>query len=272
MPVKYFNDIDISIGGTGILAESASLSSENSIAPHFILGKRGIIDQSPEGPTKTTFSFNYLLEIDNEPGLTGINKLKTLSNPNSGENITISIAGITGYNCYLENYSIKIMPNDLLQVNSQYTSFVPTSGSVLSSDNSISYNTTNSLAHSWNTFLFDSGNFTTIYDFDYNFQTSFQPQYKIGQKTPSQVTLMSINETMNFTRDNFNHINFTGSGIENVFNTSDSKIDIYSISLLCSNTPSLFNIDISGGKVKQEELNVGLDDFVKIKTNIQKFY
>src|SRR3990167_7544728 len=102
MGVKYFNDVDVTIGGTGILAESASLSSQNSIEPQFILGRRGNIDQSPAGPQKTTFNFNYLLEIDNEPGLTGIKNLKNLSNPNSGENVTIAIAGITGYNCYLD--------------------------------------------------------------------------------------------------------------------------------------------------------------------------
>ena len=95
---------------------------------------------------------------------------------------------------------------------------------------------------------------------------------KIGQKTPTQVTLMSANETMNFTRDVFNHIDFTGSGITGVFNTDDSKIDVYSVSFLCEGTPSLFNIDISGGKVKQEEVSVGLDDFVKVRTNVQKFY
>ena len=84
----YFNDVEVTVNGTGILANSASISSRNQIQPVRVLGRKGIAFQAPAGPIQSDFSISYLPETNNEPNY---NIVKALTGDNSD-----NIQGVKG--------------------------------------------------------------------------------------------------------------------------------------------------------------------------------
>lgn len=122
----WYDRCEISVGGTGLYAESVGLSLSNSLEPIYTVGNAGIGNQSPNGPIQASFRMNYFVRVSAEPAFQIINQIKEVGNSHGG--VQIVFGGITGYNCYLNSYNIKAAPNSLNMANAGYISFIPVSG------------------------------------------------------------------------------------------------------------------------------------------------
>jgi hypothetical protein len=130
MPILMFDEVFALVNQSGILALNASLSQTNSIVPVYSLGKYWTVNQTPNGPIKSTFSLSYYPNIGKEPNYDILQTLRGLSDDIIYSGTRIVIAGVTGFNCYLSSYEIQSAPNNLVKSSVTYESFLPTSGQI----------------------------------------------------------------------------------------------------------------------------------------------
>lgn len=270
----YFNDCDVTVDNTGILAESASISSSNSLQPFFSLGKKGSVQQSSSGPIRSNFNISYIVKTDSEPNYSIVSYLKDAHNDLSYKTYPISIGGLTG-DCYLESYSVKGSSNDFIKANTSYISFLPLSGELKTKNknNLVKYNdsTYSGMAHFW-TLLSEKPDkqVDKLYDFDYNFKATWEPVYVLGKNLPIQVQLHNAEETLNITREIFKEIQFTGE--HSADHLDIDKISMKGLSALMGDETKTLSFIITGQKVHNIELDSQLDDFIRIKSTIKRFY
>lgn len=281
----YFNKCDVFINGTGILASSATLSTENAYSPLYALGARGPVSTAFAGPLRTTIQLNYLIETHNEPVYYIVSGLKNNYSQLNYDTFKIGIGGVTGY-CFLESYSVKVSPNEPARASASFVSFVPTTGalvgrspSVGSSSSSTStsakkYNSrqTSGNAHAWTTELLfqNSAASTKFLDFDYSFKANWEPRFIIGQKFPTQVQFLNGSETFNFTREVYSGISFTGMRAVSYLNDFDT-VRLNSLSLLnTTQNNDILDFCISGSIVKSVEISASVGDMVQINSSCEK--
>lgn len=277
-----FDNIDCAINETGILAYSASLDTSNSIDGAYVLGYQGIVKQLPFGPVKSTFQATYSPEIGNEPNFSNLNKIKSFISESGYAGERFELAGIVSFNSYLDSYSIKIQPNNLVQSSISYSSFVDLQGQLRPKSNLINYLQDGSLSHAWTVYIFNTGDYTKqpIYDFNYDAKINWQPVYIIGNKYPADVKLLNIVENITLTTDIYRQILFTGeSPHNNLLIGSDGNIKFENLSLICSDNcssaglnPSQLNIDLHGFKIKSNSIISQTREFVRVSYQLQKFY
>lgn len=235
----YFDNCDMVINSSGILAESASINAENTLSPIYAVGKRGILNQSPAGNNPLSFRFNYIAEISHEPNFSTVDLIKNLIDDSSYEGVTLEIGGITGFNCYLESYTLKSVPNDLVKASATYLTFSPLAGNLRNKRNYTQYNANNALAHGWMTFVLSRTDAIQVptYEFNYEFNAKWEPVYIIGQPEPSQVKLQDASERTMLVRDVFYNIQFSGEDACNSLincQYDDQNIEIFNLAFLCT--------------------------------------
>ena len=74
-----FDQCAIKVNGTGLLAESASIQSSNSISPVYAIGQKGVSNTVPEGPVTHDFRISYYIHLDKEPCLAEVNNIKNIT-------------------------------------------------------------------------------------------------------------------------------------------------------------------------------------------------
>lgn len=279
----YFDNCNITVGSTGILAESVRIRAENSIEPVYALGFRGVLNQVPEGPIRGQINLTYALNLQSEPVFPLINTFKNLTG--SYEGITIVAAGITGYNCYLTNYSIKSSPNQIVYAEASFVTFRALSGNLrerITNENGIA-NFSGYLGNGWSTHILSGTSYLTapIYNFDYSLSLQWEPNYIFGSALPLQIDLLNMSERMVFVRDTYHHIQFSGEeasrDTNNAYlrkNNSDNEINFLRYDFISDSNatfPSLV-ISLSGTRIKSSDAELQLDDFAKTITEITKFY
>ncbi len=270
-----WSECDCIIGiNSGILAESASIDSSNSIDPVIVIGKKGIINQVPNGPLTNEISISYYPEIRYEPNFQIISFLKNLTSDYDG--INVEIGGVIARNCYLKSYSLKNSPNEITKASVNFISYLPLSGTLLPKSGDIFYNKSQTIGHGWTTFITTSGEATgaPTYEFNYDFDVEWEPIYLLGQTNPTEVKLMGGSEKIEIVRDAFYQVKFSGEiASGNLIQAlNDNNIDIMSLGFLCSGYNDTLAISISGGRVKNSIINYGIDDIIKISTTINKYF
>lgn len=245
----YFDNCDVIVNGSGLLADSASLNIDNSLIPIYVLGKKGIVNQSPNGPLRSTFQFSYIPEVSNEPNYNCTQIINQLLNDIYYSGVSLEIGGIIGTNCYLQSYSLKATPNNLIKVAASYISFTPTFGQIKNKTSGIIYDLTNTLGHGWTTYVLSTGDFLSVptYEFAYDFKANWEPIYTIGNPYPIQVKLLEGEEKITIVRDTSYNIDFSGNNACNQLfscSTNDQSIDVMSVSLLCQSNFSTGNATI----------------------------
>ena len=277
-----FDYCKIMINGSGIAAENASIDSSNSLSPVYAIGKVGIANQIPNGPLRTSFRFNYLPQIENEPIYALVSGIKIATGQLDWTGVQIVLGGLTGYNCYLDNLSYRAAPNELVRAAVSFVTYLPLSGQLTTGKTDVSID---SVSYGWATYVL-SGNaylLTPTYAFDYNFSANWQPVFILGQKSPIEMKLTSASEKIDLTRDTFYKIAFSGDNAESflTFQGTDNKyVDIQNLSLVCQTegigtAPAglkTLRFDLSGAKVTNSRLDAKVDDIIRVATSIEKFY
>ncbi|SRR3990167_518630 len=278
--------INVLINGSGLLAESASLNSSNQLSPNYQIGKRGIASITASGPIKNVFNFSYTPKLDYDSAFIDCSGLKDLVNDLYFTGSIIEFGGITGYNCYLQSYSLHAEPNVLVKAQASYISFNELSGTLLPKKAIPTMNEANAIAWGPTVYITTQTGYylTPVFSFDYNFQADFEPIYTFGRAFPSQINFMGASENMTFIRDNFIKVYFTGKDAYNneansyIVNsgTEDPFINMLDIAFTCNTGleerfPS-FVFNISGAKITNSEMNVRVDDYLKSTTTIVNYY
>jgi hypothetical protein len=291
----FFNDVEVTVNGTGILANSASISSQNQIAPVRVLGIKGIAFQAPSGPIQSEFSISYTPETDNEPNYNIVKALQayggTGGNQFQNKAVIVEVAGISGY-CYLNSYSLSVKPNTPAEASVGFTAYKKVTGSLRRKGDyphtAVTYNAQNSdrLAHGWTTYFTTEAETRTnqIYDFSYEFSINWQTSHALKETAPYSVRLMSAAETINITRDIESDVVWssltpysgtaaTGVLFPNKKPGDATTINLHSVGLLCDQTDGhKLSFNTSGAVVTQVNANVAMDDMVKNSITIKNYY
>lgn len=269
-----FDRIDVVINGSGIVATNATLSTNNSIEPSYIVGYTRPINQLPSGPTKTVFNASYLPITSQEPTYAIVNKIKSMINDTGYYGEKIELAGIVSENFFLDNYNLRIQPNNIVDASVSYSTYWELCGNIKEKSNRIDYLHYGDINHAWSTYILSSGDYinTPVYDFSYNFNASWKPIYTIGRKFPIEMKLLDISESIAFSIDSYREILFTGEAVyENLFNTNNGNLEFKNISLLCQDNceddggvSDSLALNISGFQIKSININAQVGEMVRV--------
>lgn len=294
----FFNKCDVAINGSGVMADSASINTSNSLEPIRSVGKKGIIYQAPVGPLQATYDISYMVETNNEPNYNIVQALRSLENSFHNKGVVVEVGGISAL-CYLTQYSLTSAPNEPVKANVSYQSWQPTTGSLSDTPlvgpfggGAVSYNSQRSsgIAHGWTTYISTSANALTnkSYGFDYNFQMNWEPAFAFQRLDPYDVRFINAAETINLVRDTHYDVFFSGSEAARVLLATgeltkegirmgvpkDKNINLHSVGILCDPQAysSKLSFDLSDATIVSTNVNASLDDLVKTTLTLKNYY
>jgi len=258
----YYDQCEIKINNTGVLATTASLNTDITLGPVYTLGKRKPFKrQITTGPKNGTFQFSYLINPTGDPGFNIVKEIKNLiSAPSSYNGVTIALAGITGYNCYLNNYNLKIEPNNVIVAQTTYVTYTKISGNL---DTKTNPNTASadSIAHSSKSAVISGKALNgDTYNLTYTFAVNLNPIYTLGNEDPIEVKPIRAQETVNMTENLFTKLVYTGENIPLRINISG---------ILDANT---FSIEMPDAYINNSTIESNLDDIVRTTKTITQHY
>jgi len=263
----FFSDCEVKVNGSGIFADSASFSTQNSIQSYPILGYKSPSTQMPNDIIRGNISVSYFVEADNEPNLNIINKIKSGEQYFTWEPEQIVLGGITGYG-YLEGYNLKINPLEPGRAQANYSVVMPLSGSFSAVRSSRTPNYTG-MINGWNTSLLSPiespGSFLPL-DMTYNFRAAWNPVTVFGEKNPMQVQFLNGEESLSMTAESTRGIAFSGT---NLFSETNGYTGI---SLRLYGSDSEIHLSFDEMVVKSTQINGSVDDVLRVNVDAGRFF
>lgn len=258
----YYDQCEIKINNTGVLAVSANLNTDVTLGPVYTLGKRKPFKkQITTGPKNNAFQISYLINPTGDPAFNTVNEIKNfIATPSNYNGVTIAFAGVTGYNCYLNNYNFKIEPNNVIVAQASYVSYHKISGNL---DTKTNPNTASadSIAHSSRSNIVSGKSIgADTYSLTYTFAANLTPIYSLGNEDPVEVKPIRAQETVNMTENIFTKLVYTGENI---------PIKIQISGLLDSNS---FQIEMPDAYVNNSTIESNLDDIVRTTKTLIQYY
>jgi len=175
--------------------------------------------------------------------------------------VTIALAGITGYKCYLNNYNFKIEGTFDNFAQASYVSYHKISGNldIKTNPNTAS---SDSIAHSTTTNIISGKilNNSDVYNFTYTFAINLNPIYSLGSEEPIEVKPIRDKETVNMTENLFTGLVYTGQNV---------PINIKISGLLDTNS---FEIQMPDAYVNNSTIESTLDDIVRTSKTLLQYY
>lgn len=272
----FFNNCDVRVNGTGLMAESVSLSSQNSLRPIRPLGRKAQTSIEPDGAISSDLSVSYYIEVGQDLGRAEVLQMKATTDFETLTPRQITIAGITG-NFYLQSYKIRVSPNEAVKADVTYKSFEPLSGQVTEKINDITFPTGyTGLAHYWTSEIHSDAGVVNvpIFNFAYSFNARIDPVYTLGRKGPNQVLLISSEEEINVLKDQFKPITFYGmSGCEEFEDClNNPRLRLYPLGRLCDEDINTYmEFDMSGAQVSASNLSINVNDFAKTEIIMKRY-
>lgn len=272
----YYDQCEVKINNTGVLAVSANFNSDITLGPVYTLGKRKPFKkQITTGPSSSTFQISYLINPTGDPAFNTVKEIKNfISAPTNYDGVTIGFAGVTGQKCFLNNYSLKIEPNNVITAQASYITYEPVVTNTLFQTprnlNNPNTASADSIAHSSRTNLVSGRNIfakntaseliADLYSLTYTFACNLTPIYALGQQSPVEVKPIRAQETVNITENLFTKLVYTGENI---------PLKIQMSGLLDSNS---FTIEMPDAFVNNSTIESNLDDIVRSSKTIVQYY
>ncbi len=261
----FFTDCEVSINGSGILAESAQLETTNPQTTIPLMGYIGNLTKTSNGEFQTSCNLNYILSVSNQSIYNLVSYLKTgYNNFNFNSNV-ISLGGVTG-NFYLSSYNLNLLPNSLIKVSANFIGFTEFSGNFQNAP--INYNVSDTILNtSVSLFFKKNGESVNVncYNLNYSFQCNWQPEYIIGSKFPIQVQLGQVSENLKFQADEYKKNVFSGMSISDYFVNSFDTLEINALS-----GNFTLSVPLDNFTVKSTEINGQVDSLVFQTINLIK--
>lgn len=278
----FFEEIDVTINGTGILAETAQINSSNATIPLRALGYHLPLSITNNGPISSTISLSYYPIISGDPSLGIVRGLKE-NYQDTYTGFQVAIGGITG-NCFLTQYSLGFTPNDITTASASYQSFQPISGSLIANSSSPNYDKSkfSGISHGTKVFFENSGdlNSNPVYSLNYSFEANWLPIYSMISGTatrslgvPSQVQLIEAKESFSIVKDVFSHVLLTGESLTGNLNKKFIYINNLASGYTSTNNEFSEVINLSGAVIESVSLDSSVSsDFVRVTINATKYY
>lgn len=274
MSLKY-NQINLKINNSNILADSVNVSESSPQKPIYSFNNNVPYDNTPSN-IKGNISISYFLEPQNEPNYHILSGLLNDSTSITPSIINIGDIYITGY---LSNFSLKLAPNSLIKVSSDFEIYYPFTGIFVaqSSGDWNLYNTSNSsgLSHYWSAQFF-SGNSVisnnNILQLDYQTSINLTPIYGIGDPYPKQVYIQNIEENVNILSEQQINPSFSGQKIEDIL-SSLQQLKINNISSQWDNSINYnINIPLTGFLLKESKSSLQIDNLIFFEMNFSRYH
>lgn len=269
-----YNKINVSVNGLYIMAESASLSSENPQKPAYILNNSLPYSYIPNN-YKASLNLNYIIEISNEPNYLIISNWKNATTGNLNALINIGDIFFTGY---LSNYSFGLLPNQTIKAQVTYQIFNPFTGNFQQQNvnDSNLYNTQNTsgIAHYWSTAMTSGGteiSNNNILQLDYSFNSTIEPTYKLGNAYPCQVSCFGAQEEINLINETQNNPSFSGQNYNIIMNGIDN-IRLKNLSSIWGDTVNQLDFSVIGFKVQSTKLDISTENLILFSHNLSRGY
>jgi hypothetical protein len=273
MPLKY-NQINVSVNGANILAQSVNISETALIKPVFNLN-----NNNPYNSLPTKLSSNILIDYFMEPNLevnysivTGSIFDKTVSLPSI---INIGNCYITGY---LSSFQFSLLPNALVKASAGYNVYYPFTGNLskqLSTDSSnYDLNNSSGIAHYWSA-QFLSGNSVVsnnnILQMDYAASLQLIPIYGVGSYIPTQIFYNGVQETVTILTEQQTNPQFSGLLLDTVL-ASTQTLNLKNISSVWSNNiNNSISIPLTGFYLEEMRPEMGLDNLVFFNMKFSRY-
>ena len=271
----FFNECDIRVNGTGLMAQNASINSSNSLQAIRPVGRSDALELSPNGAIRNQFSATYYVDLTSDPCFPETTRIKISTEFEQAEAQVIEVAGISGA-FYMTNYSLSIQENSAIKANVTYQGFGEISGNVTGKTSDASYpESFSGLAHAWTTFVqSDAGDLDIpVFKFDYNFSNKVQPLYGVGSKNPMQVANLSSEERIRIERDNSRQMNFYGESGCALFDAcaQNPRVRIFKLGYLCDDSlTDSMDFDVSGYRIVSNNTTLDTNDYVKSTFEIRR--
>lgn len=260
-----FQNVNVYVQNSGILAESASIEISNSLAPANSLGFNGVCDFPPSGPVKTTLSFSYTLNAASEPNYITSSGLRTYLGDCPS---VVHCAGLTAYPSFLESYNVRVEPNQQAKATASYVCFAPLVGSLQNKLINLTYPglTSSGIGHGWVTEI----NGDPILSLSYGFSQRWEPMYKIG--SPSVVNVLNYGgqSTLSVTKDTFVQPTFSGIDASDFLNPPSIQVD--SLNVFCGQEGNSINLDMTNAKITSSTLSTQTKDICRSTTTLVKYH
>ncbi len=277
MNIIQSDNVNVFVNGSGILAEIASLSTSVNLTPIHILNRKGSVNQSIGGPLSSKFSFTYPVELNNEPNFLQVKYLKTGFNNFNFDGSIVSIGGITG-SCYLDSYSFRINPNEIIKSTVEYTSYVPLTG-FLQKKQTYNYDLqlNSGLAHALTTLIINGDTTQVVnYGISYDFKANWQPIYSVGNIYPTQINLLGGEENLSVIRDYYTGLSVSGQSLTGNIGSYGAGGNLITINELAFAYNLVANfpiyIDMSGAQVNNVKVDVNLNDIIRVTNTATKYF
>ena len=268
-----FNNINVSVNGSNIIAESVNISESSPQKPIFNLNNK-----SPYGfvPTRVTnnISIEYLLEPANDPGYPVITGLLFNRSLPISSYIGIGNVYMTGY---LTSYSFQLTPGSLVKINSQYDVFSAITGNIInqSSGDSSIYDPTNSsgIAHYWSAAFYSGNNIADnkVLQMDYNIHIDVVPIYGLGDSVPKQIYFDGIVEDINILGETQNNPTYTGQYINNLFpNLGTLRLNNIASQWSPASSASI-NFSLSGFIMEEMTIPMNTSSLIFFNTKLHRY-
>ncbi len=267
-----FTDCDVIINGTGLVAESASISESNSVSPAYGAGYSRPA-MLPDGPKTTQIQINYKINPNSEPNFGILSDLK--ANPPILNPINIEIAGLR-CSGYMTDWSFTISANETSDASVSYISYNDIVGDVNKKRGTIDYDLdVVNYGHGWTAVVnYENSDFVTSYDFSYSCSFEYVPCYGFGATMPNQVVFVGGEESARITKESFDKMSFYGnSGAYEVFSKLQSSVSLYNLSReVNADTLTPLNIDLRDATASNSNLSARLDDYVKTEITFERAF
>ena len=282
----FFNNCDIRINGTGVMASQATVTSQSPVIPIRTIGKNRA-HVGAGGTYQNALKFSYFVNIDEDPCFARVTDLKNTTNFSGLSPQTIELAGITG-SYYLQSYQISVPENDIVQATVSYVGYELVTGELRDKTDEYDYIQSgfSGFAHAWTAKLTsDDGELDVpIYDFNYSYKAGITPIYVLGKKFPSQVQFLTSNEEINVIRDRYKPLTFAGESGNVIFGVAgegeiwhapdnNPRIKLLKLATLCNDEiTDAIEIDVSNSTFESTAVNVDTNDFATINMSATRYY
>lgn len=268
-----YNQINLSINGFNVLADSVSFNETSTQNPIFTFNNNVIYNYVPSKIQGST-SIQYFLEPGNEPNysiVTGLLNDRTISLPSI---INIGNVFITGY---LNKFTLQLQPNALVKTSADYSIFYPFTGNLIVQNTNdwsgYDINNSSGLAHYWSAAFLSGNNVNTnnnILQLGYSTDLTLEPIYALGNPIPVQIFYHRINESLTVLTEQQTNTQYSGTLLDNIFNGLQT-IKLSNISSIFNNNLNTnITIPLTGFVLKESQFDVTTDNLIFFNLNFER--
>ena len=282
----FFNNCDIRVEGTGVMASQVTITSQSPVIPVRTVG-RNRAHVAAGGFYQNSLKFSYFVNIDEDPCFARVTDLKNTINFSGLSSQTIECAGVTG-SYYLQSYQISVPESDIVQATVSFVGYELVTGELRDKVDQYDYIQSgfSGFAHAWTAKLSsDDGELDVpLYDFNYNYKAGIKPIYVIGKKFPTQVQFLTSEEEINIIRDRYKPLTFAGESGNVIFGVPEAgeiwhapdnnpRIKLLKLATLCDDKiTDAIEIDVSDSTFESTSMTINTNDFVTINMSATRYY